>query len=250
MNKNVWTIDIETSPCIVVVWGMGKQYVTHEQLIKDWHIMSFSAKKLDAPESSLLYMETRNDNDLVLLKKLWEIFNDADIIITQNGKKFDSKKINARFIMNGLPPVKPYQHIDTYLIVKNVAALTSNKLEYLTDKLCVKHKKIVHGKYPGLSLWKECEKNNIDAWNEMKRYNKKDVLSTEELYLAIKAWAPESTPKMYPLTPEKDNCTTCGYFGEMKQGRDRIKSTGVYTQNSCVKCGSWQVLKQKKDKTK
>ena len=43
-------------------------------------------------------------------------------------------------------------------------------------------KKLSHGKYAGFDLWKECLKDNPKAWAEMKKYNKYDVLSLEELY--------------------------------------------------------------------
>jgi hypothetical protein len=148
-------------------------------------------------------------------------------------------------MLHGMKPPKPYLHIDTYRLVKRVAGFTSNKLEYLTDKFCTKHKKITHGKFPGFSLWVECLKGNKSAWNEMRYYNIKDVLSTEELYLAVKAWAPETMPKIFQTTKDNATCPTCGYFGAMRIGRDRVKKAGVYIQNQCPKCGAWQTLKKK-----
>jgi hypothetical protein len=244
-------LDIETSPLLAYIWELGEQHVSINQIHTDWHIMAWSAKWLGDPDSKITYHDQRNlklGNDKPILKPLWKLLNEADIVITQNGQHFDSRKINARFIQHGMTPPKPYQHIDTYRLIKRVAAFTSNKLEYLTAKLCTNHQKIVHGKFPGLNLWIECMKGNKEAWNEMKRYNVKDVLSTEELYLNIKAWAPESMPKIYTLTENESKCHTCGYEGAMRKGRDRVKKTGVYTQDGCPKCGSWQILRQKKGK--
>lgn len=250
MNKQkALVLDIETSPILAYIWELGEQNVSLGQIHTDWHIMAWSAKWLGDPESKVIYKDMRKfkpGEDQAILTDLWSLLNEADIVITQNGQHFDSRKINARFMFHGMKPPKPYQHIDTYRLVKRVAAFTSNKLEYLTDKLCEDHKKVSHGKFPGLKLWIECMKGNKQAWEEMKYYNIKDILSTEELYLKVKAWAPESMPKMYPLTKDKDTCQTCGYFGEMREGRDRIKKTGVYKQNSCPKCGAWQVIKEKR----
>ena len=50
------------------------------------------------------------------------------------------------------------------LIAKECFGFTSNKLEYMTDKLCKKYKKLKHGKYAGFELWKECLHGNMDAW--------------------------------------------------------------------------------------
>ena len=188
-------LDVETRPLTAYIWETGEQHVSLKQVQEDWTILAWSAKWLGAPASSIVYYDLRKNpkgSDLSILKPLWKLLDQADIIITQNGKAFDSKKINARFMLNGMKPPKPYTHIDTYLLVKKVAAFTSNSLEYLTSKFCTKHKKTSHGKFPGMNLWIECLKGNKEAWDEMKKYNIEDVLSTEELYLKIRAWAPES----------------------------------------------------------
>lgn len=239
-------LDIETSPMLAYIWELGEQRVNINQIHTDWYIMAWSAKWLGESKKSIQYYDTRNtSNDKEILKPLWNLLNEADIVITQNGQKFDSRKINARFMLNNMTPPKPYLHLDTYRIVKRVAAHTSNKLQYLTEKLCTKYQKTAHSKYQGLRLWIECLNGNISAWKEMKYYNIQDVLSTEELYLKIKAWAPESMPKIYPLSKDVDTCHTCGYKGSMIAGRDRIKNTGVYVQNRCPKCGAWQILKKR-----
>ena len=253
MNKQkALVLDIETSLMKVYVFELGEQYVGIDQIDEDWFVMAWAAKWEGEPDSKLIYRDVRHSigDDKKMLKELWKLLDEADIIITQNGKKFDSRKINARFMVHGMPPPKPYSHIDTYRLVKAVAAHTSNKLEYLTKKLNKKHKKTSHRKFPGKSLWIECMKGNMEAWNEMKLYNIDDVLSTEELHTNIRAWAPESLPKMYPLAPNETKCTTCGFIGKMREGRDRIGKRGIYTQNSCPKCGSWQTPTKKKEKSK
>ena len=119
-----------------------------------------------------MYRDQRNAKDILddkaILKPLWKLLDEADIVITQNGKNFDSPKLNARFIMHGWAPPSPYKHLDTYQIVRQAAKFTSNKLEYLTEKLCTKYKKLEHAKYPGMVLWTECLAGNRAAWNEMR----------------------------------------------------------------------------------
>lgn len=95
------------------------------------------------------------------------MLDEADIVITQNGRKFDQKKLNARFILNGFKPPSSYKHIDTLVIARKHFGFTSNKLKYMTDKLCTKYKKLDHSKFPGMELWRECLKGNSEAWTEM-----------------------------------------------------------------------------------
>ncbi|WP_175726996.1 ribonuclease H-like domain-containing protein [Burkholderia ambifaria] len=102
--------------------------------------------------------------------------------------RFDAKKINARFILLGMPPPSPFRVVDTMLEARKHFGFTSNKLEWLTDKLCKTHKKKKHAKFPGFELWRECLKGNPEAWDEMRSYNTDDVLSLEELYLVMRPW--------------------------------------------------------------
>jgi hypothetical protein len=114
--------------------------------------------------------------------------NEADIVVGQNSKRFDVKKINARLVLNGYPKASTFRQIDTLNIAKAQFGFTSNKLQYMTDQLCTKYKKLEHGKFAGHLLWSECMKNNPEAWAEMKLYNINDVLSLEELYDILSSW--------------------------------------------------------------
>lgn len=244
-------VDIETSPLLVYAWELHEQNIGIKQVVEDWKIIAWSCKWLDKP--GVIYFDLRKNpkgSDMQILRPLWKLLDEADIVITQNGKNFDSRKINARFMLNGMKPPKPYRHIDTYQIARRVASFTSNSLEYLTSKFCKKHKKLSHSKFPGWSLWIQCLAGNIEAWNEMRRYNMEDVLSTEELYLGIRSWAPESLPKVYEMTDTEHQCGTCGYEGFMREGRPKQKKSGMYKQNSCVKCGSWQSSRKIEEKKK
>ena len=189
-GPKVLTLDIETAPIIGKVWSLWQNNVSLNQIVNDWYVLSWSAKWLH--EDHVMYEDKRDSwqdqDDKQLLQHIWELLDEADVIVTQNGKKFDAKKLNARFIINGYQPPSSYKHIDTLEIAKRKFGFTSNKLEYMTDKLCVTYKKLKHGKFPGFELWKECLAGNMEAWDEMEEYNRYDVLSLEELYYIIRPW--------------------------------------------------------------
>jgi len=235
LNPKVLILDIETSPMLVYVFGLKDQNIGLNQVKEDWHIMAWSAKWLDA--DLIIYHDMRNDKtDKRILKVLWNFLDAADIVITQNGQSFDIPKINARFILHGMKPPSPVKHLDTYRIAKKVFEFTSNKLEYLTDKLCTKYKKLSHSQFPGMSLWTECLKGNMTAWDEMKKYNTHDVLSTEELYNKLKAWTPLSMPSVY----NNGACSACGAFKLQKRGVER-KAKLMYQRLHCQACGKWSL---------
>src|SRR6185436_5394305 len=178
-------LDIETSLIQVYTFGIGEQHIPHTSIIKDWHILCYSAKWLG--QKKLFYEETRNGNDKQLLKGLWKLLDEADILVTQNGSRFDGPRIEARMRIHRMKPYSPYKHADTYFGNKK-AGFTSHKLDYLTDILNDKYKKNAHSEYPGISLWIACEHNDNKAWKVMQVYNKQDVLSTEELYINTLPW--------------------------------------------------------------
>lgn len=189
-GPRILVYDIETAPIMAQMWSMWQQGFGLNQIDSDWFIMSFAAKWLG--EDEVFYFDQSQaknmEDDYEVLEQLWHLLNQADIVIGQNVRKFDTKKVNARFILNGLPKPSTYRQIDTMEIAKQQFAFTSNKLEYMTDKLCVNTKKSKHAKFPGHMLWSECLKGNQEAWQEMKEYNIDDILGTEELYNILCSW--------------------------------------------------------------
>ena len=69
-------------------------------------------------------------DDKQLVAGLSKLLNEADVIITQNGDAFDVKKLNARAIINKLPPIKPVRSIDILKEGRKIFKFTSHKLEY------------------------------------------------------------------------------------------------------------------------
>ena len=237
---NVLVLDIETAPLLGAVWSIWQQNVGLNQIERDWFILSYSAKWLGAPEDEVLYEDlsgyVAEEDDTVLLRSLWNLLDKADVVITQNGIKFDTKKINARFIFNGFQPPSSYKHIDTLVIAKKNFGFTSNKLEYMTDKLCVKYKKLTHGKFAGFSLWKECLKDNPEAWVEMREYNVHDVLSLEELYYIMSPWH-KAHPNFNLYTDKAVNTCSCG-ADDWKNYGYHFTSLSKFQRYRCGSCGA------------
>lgn len=227
-------LDIETAPILGKVWGLWKNNVALNQIENDWYILSWAAKWYGNDE--VMYMDQRKskniEDDTKILKKIWKLLDEADIIISQNGKGFDIPKLNARFVIHGMQPPSSFRNIDTLLIAKKHFKFTSNKLEYMTDKLCVKFKKLKHGKFPGMELWNECLKGNKEAWDEMEKYNRYDVLSLEELYEKLIPWDDSINFTIYF---DSDVCSC---------GSENFTKNGLYYTNAsrfqkfrCDNCG-------------
>lgn len=233
MKTKLLFFDIETSPILGYVWKLWDNNISLNQIHTDWHILSWAAKWLG--EKRVFYQDQSRKKDIEddkdLLRGIWKLLDQADIVVTQNGKQFDQKKLNSRFIIHGMKPPSQYKHIDTKELAKKHFGFTSNKLEYLSDKLCVKFKKLKHPKFEGFELWKECLKGNLQAWAEMKRYNINDVLALEELYTKLIPW--DNSTQMFTY---QNLVCSCGSRSFIRNGY-YYTAVGKYQRYSCVNCG-------------
>lgn len=237
-GPKVLVFDIETSPVLGYVWSLWNNNVGLNQIRDDWFILSWAAKWYGEGEP-IMYQDQRDEddfeNDKDLLQDIWNLLDQADIVITHNGKKFDSKKLNARFILNGMQPPSSYRHIDTLEIAKRHFAFTSNKLAYLSDQLCPEFVKSDHAEFPGFELWKECLKGNQRAWEEMEAYNRQDVLALEAVYNALSPWS-NSLPNFDVYRDDFSNGSILATLDLVENGF-AYTNLGKYQKYTCKKTG-------------
>lgn len=235
-GPKVLLFDIETAPMLVYAWSLWDESIAPNQIVEDWAVLSWSAKWLDAKE--VMYMDNRNAKypreDKKILRELWRLLDEADIVVTQNGKQFDEKKLNARFVIHGMPRPSSYRHIDTKQIAKQKFGFTSNRLEYMAEKLNKKYFKEKHAKFQGMELWKECLKGNLQAWKEMEKYNKHDVLALEELFKTLAPWSNTVNFSVYHERPT--NVCSCGSSSYVRNGYF-YTNRGKYQRFKCSDCG-------------
>jgi len=123
-QPKILVLDIETLPNQGYTWGRWDQNVirfTQESCVATWVAKWLGDNKIiskalpDYPG----YMPGSYD-DRALIQDLWNLFNEADVIIAHNGDQFDIKVATGRFILHGLKPPSPFKTIDTKKMVKEV----------------------------------------------------------------------------------------------------------------------------------
>lgn len=237
----VITLDIETSPILAYCWGLFKQFIHINQIHTDWTILSFSYKVLG--ERKVYHHNTggrgaaKVRDDKALLKLLWGVLDEADVVIAQNGVKFDVKKINSRFLAHDLTPPTPYKVIDTMLAAKAIAGFSSNRLAWLSEIL-TDTPKSQHKAFPGFELWLECLADNPKAWAEMKKYNDIDIVATEKVYLRLRPFIIGHPNVAAYSDIDTTQCPKCGSINLQARGR-AFTQTGEYRRYQCKSCGGW-----------
>lgn len=223
-------MDIETSPLISYTWGIWEQNVI--EVKKEWYIMCFSAKWKNGEHITKGLIDYPGTNDKALVKEIWHVLNEAEIVVWQNGDKFDGKKLNARFAFWNMPPPSPYRAVDTLKIARRHFAFTSNKLDDLGQYLGLGRKI----KHEGFDLWKKCMANDKKAWNQMKLYNRQDVVLLEKVYLHLLPWI-KNHPNL-TVYSQQSTCPKCGNNNLVRRGY-QYNNTTKYARIYCKSCHGW-----------
>lgn len=234
-GPKVLVIDTETAPIEAYVWGLYDQNISLNQIKRDWSFLACAAKWLNS--NKVFYMDTSKQKDVRddkrIVKGLWKLLNEADIIIAHNGDKFDIKKFNSRAAFHHLDPVKHFKTTDTLTETRKVFGNTSNSLEYVSNMFNKKYKKLKHKEFPGFELWKAALEKNPRAWKAMKKYCIHDVLSDDEYYKGLQGWIKTQNFAVY----YDDNITRCicGSPNIIKKGFVYIRD-GKYQGYQCLDC--------------
>lgn len=235
MSK-ILILDIETAPNIAYVWGAWKQNVGQNQWVQKSHIMSFAAKWLG--EAKVIYNECRKADDRELIRNLFDLLDEADIVVAHNGHKFDLPTIIGRGVVHGYRPPSPYYVVDTLLVARREFRFVSNSLANLCNEMGLT-KKDSHKKFPGFELWLECLRGNDEAWDEMRHYNVQDVITLEELYLRIRPYMRYHPNISSYVDGQTVSCPKCDSVDSERRGVYRTKSGLQYQRYRCKSCGGW-----------
>ena len=200
--------DIETSPMEVFVWGLYKQQIPIQSIIKDWSMLSWSAKWLFDSKiisAKVTGYEAKAREDGSIITKLWKLLDQADVVVAHNGIKFDVRKANLRFHLNQLPPPMPYRTVDTMKHAMRVFGSSSYKLDYLNKIFGLNMKKDAPYKW-----WVGAVNGDEGCLANMLAYNEFDVVVLEELYLELLPWM-KSHPNIGLYIDSKvPVCANCG----------------------------------------
>ena len=229
-------IDIETAPNLGYTWGKYEQTVLSYE--RERYMLSFSVKWADKKKVEVYglpdfpnYKKNRED-DKALCQVLWNVLNEADLVVAHNGDRFDLRVANARFLVHGFTPPEPYRTVDTLKVIKKYFFLNSNKLDDICRNLGI-GTKIQTG---GFGLWLDVMAGDEKAWAKMKRYNQHDVRLLESVYNKIKAW--HGAHPNIAIKTDGIRCPACSSTAVQKRGF-AYTATTKSQRYQCGNCGHW-----------
>jgi len=234
----VLVFDIETAPLMAFVWRLKTRYVNPDMLEKsNWWVISWSAKWLfeDSVMSDVVTNEEAvNEDDSRVIHSIWNLINEADIVISHNGINFDHKLLNMRWLLHDMQPPAHYRVIDTYRSCRGLFDFPSYKLDFITKQLGIASKM----EHEGFNMWRKSLLGDTEALANMSKYNDQDVKSLEELYLAIRPWIRNHPNLGVFMESEVPVCRVCGSKNlRHMEGHDYTTNLSKYETLRC-ECGA------------
>lgn len=239
-EPRILALDIETLPIEAIIWQPYDVHVPLDNIEQDWTVAAWAAKWVG--EDKIYYADVSKQknkrNEREMLRGIWKLIKECDVLLTQNGIAFDLPKLNAKFIEHGYDPLPEREHIDTKRLAKGRFKFTSSSLAYLCKVLKTKHQKLEHKRFPGIQLWKECLRGNKKAWADMKEYNIHDIICLEEVYEKLKPWGLKVNLNKYRGLQHEIACNSCGSQDMIKNGFFWT-AQARYQRYSCKDCGAF-----------
>lgn len=236
-KPRILTFDIETSVQLTYSWGASwKTRISAQQVITPKYFLGFSYKWLDEEETHQVFIHQgkkanlKKHNDTAVIKKLWELLNEADAVITYNGDSFDIKYFNTMCVKHNLPPTTPFKSIDLIKTARGRFRFETNKLDDVNKFLGFdgKHSMCYQD-------WIDCYNNDLVALQKMADYCDRDVEALEQAYLKLLPWI-KGHPNMSILKGETC-CTKCGGTNLRKGGWTvRYANGKQYRRVLCQEC--------------
>lgn len=232
--QKVLLYDIEVAPRLCWAYDMWDANIIHVE--RESYAMCFAYKWLDEDETYCVaqpdfakYYKKNPYDDILVVETLWELMDEADVVIAHNATKFDNRVANERFLHQGLGAPSPYRTVDTLTLSRRYFKQGRNSLDYLCKKLDLGGKpKETHS-----TLWHRCVSGDMEAWDMMREYNRDDIALLENLYLRLRPFAPN-----HANIGEGFQCPKCSSTHVQRRGVARTNAA-VYPQYHCQTCGAW-----------
>lgn len=196
----ILTIDIERLPGLARVWQPRTKYVPPQSFVEWPRLLCFAArwygKKRPIFEAEWI------DRDR-MIERSWELYNEADIVVTFNGRRFDNKHLRSDWLLAGMPPPAPWKDIDLFVVARQFG-FESKSLDSLTRRLGRGGKALHYN----ADLAFAAVEGDREAQRLLREYNVGDVELTDWLADRLRPWT--STHPHIGTAGDEKRCNACG----------------------------------------
>lgn len=209
----VMVYDIETSLIKADIWNTGKQYIRHNQLVNgkegETRIISIAWKFVGEDEVYALTWD-KNHCDKAMIEEFLLEYNASSMVIGQNNNSFDNKIVTTRAAKHDLFVDRFVKSFDIYRMAKRCFRLPSYSMAYMAGYFGLTLKQ----SHEGIRMWhmiqEGTEAEQKEYMDKMVKYNKGDIVTTEELYMKLKPYFSTVTNNAVATGKPKWACPVSG----------------------------------------
>lgn len=178
--------DIETAPLQAWIWGCGKQYVGHKQLVANhdrYRIICITYCWDDEEPAQFIGWGYEEQDTRHVVEEFDKIASGADIIVGKNSDYFDIPMVNGVRLFEGLPgnPTWALATDDLQKQMKKYFRVPSQALDYYSKQLGLGGKIKME-----MQNWIDIVEQNgyegKDSYDKMLKYGLKDIEDTRTLW--------------------------------------------------------------------
>lgn len=240
-SAKILLLDIETLPGEFYGFSPYIEYATPDKMIKNSSIVCWAAKWLFEKEimgMSVSPQEAIERKEGSILEGIWKLIDEADIVVTQNGIRFDMKKLSTEFLIYGYPPPSNYMNVDTLKTAKEVFDFPYNRLDELGKTLGIGVKKEMI-----FRDWRMCIEGTKDGrqkyLDKMLWYCKNDVAPLlEDVYLKFLPWMKNHPNLGVFADHDGDVCPRCESQSLSWNSKIYATPQGAWESWRCNSCGA------------
>ena len=166
------------------------------------------------------------------MRRVWDVFNDADLIIGHHADRFDARHLMGGWAEMGLPAPSPYKVIDTLKIARGTFAYESNTLDALNKRLGIDAKT---DKYD-VKIARAAVNGDKEAQEALSAYNRGDIIASEALFDRLRPFA-KGIPHLGMWTDDELACPSCGHT-MTATGKTVHANVQRYEHLHCPNCGA------------
>ena len=248
VNLNAVTLDIERLPGQHRTWHRG-QTITgpfwdlneikgwtgkriHADDVSEWPRTICAAWKWYDQEGVEFAAEWQVGGYDGFMRAVWEVFDQADLIIGHNADRFDARHLMGGWAEMGLPAPAPYKVVDTLKIARGSFAYESNTLDALNKRLGIDAKT---DKYDS-RVAKAAVAGDKEAQDRIRFYNMGDIAASEALFDRLRPYA-KGIPHLGMWTDDELACPSCGHT-MTATGKTVHANVQRYEHLYCDNCGA------------
>jgi ribosomal protein L37AE/L43A len=168
-----------------------------------------------------------------MLRRIWDAYDQADVLYGHNVAGFDTKNLNSEWLMMGLNPPSPFKTLDTLKEARKTFGFESNTLASLTDRLGIETKT---DKY-SVAVARAAVAGSKKDQRAIKAYNVGDIHASRAFVDRLRGWIPSHPHNVVGTIDDRPTCNQC-WGDNLERNGTRLAQLITYTLWRCSDCGA------------